>query len=79
MALFMNAKFFQEISPIINDKLAWDAFLVILSYEESKTIAKLNGPKDIEELYRINAVYTFIQHLKHLREICFNANESSKP
>jgi hypothetical protein len=75
---FMNDRFLNEISPIIKDKLAWDAFLAILAYEESRTIAKLNGPKDIDELYRINAVYSFIQQLKKFRENALYASESSK-
>ena len=76
---FMNDRFLNEVSPIIKDKVAWDAFLAILAYEENKTLAKLNGPKEIDELYRINAVYTFIQQLKKFRENALYANESSKP
>ena len=49
MAVFMNDRFLNEVSPIVKDKLAWDAFLAILAFEENKTLAKLNGPKDIEE------------------------------
>lgn len=69
----MDRKFLQAISPLIKDKLSWDAFMAVLEYEEKKTIDKLVGPKEFEELVRINATYTFIQHLKRLRENCLDA------
>ena len=76
----MDRKYLQEISPLIKDKLAWDAFLALLAYEEGKTISKLNGPKDSNDLLRINAVFTFIQHLKNIRENALNAeHELTKP
>jgi hypothetical protein len=70
---FMDRKFLQDISPLIKDKLSWDAFVALLEYEEKKTIDRLVGPKEFEELVRINATYTFIQHLKKLREIALDA------
>jgi len=71
----MDKKYLNSIAIIIKDKFAWDAFLAILAYEEGKIIAKLKGPKEPNDLIRINAEYSLIQHMKNLREICINAEQ----
>lgn len=75
----MDKLYLNSIAPIVSNKLVWDAFLAILSYEEGKVIAQLNGPKSSDELIRINARYTFLQHLKNLRENANNAANEFKP
>ncbi len=74
----MDRKYLSSIAIIIKDKFTWDAFLAILAYEEGKIVAKLKGPKQAEELIRINAEYNLIQHMKNLRDNATNAEQEFK-
>lgn len=71
----MNKQYLNSIAPLTKDKFVWDAFLAVLAFEEGKAIAKLNGPQSPDTLIRINERFTFIQHLRNLRE---NANAASE-
>ncbi len=71
----MNRKFFTDIAPLLRDKIAWDAFIVLLEYYESKEIKKLQGVQPTDELIRVNGVLTFLQHLKTSRDNMISAEK----
>lgn len=58
----------RSITPLIKDKIAWDAFMALLEHEESKCADKLSGKQNSEELIRINAEFMLIQKLKKARD-----------
>lgn len=68
----MDKKYLNDISPIIKDKPVWEAFIILIEYEQKKIIDKLNSEYiPAEALIRINAQFYILEKLKKIRD---NAN-----
>lgn len=70
---FMNRNYLNSIAALVKEKPAWDAFLAVLAFEEERITIKLKGPKEPNDLIRINAEYTLIQHMKNIKDNAANA------
>jgi hypothetical protein len=61
-------EYLNKISPILRDKIIWDAFTVLLEYEQACLINLLYSNQNTEELIRINAKLTLLEKLKKYRD-----------
>lgn len=60
--------YLNKISPIIREKIIWDAFVVLMEHEESELVTLLYSNKSSDELIRINAKLTLLEKLKRYRD-----------
>ena len=61
---FLNATKLNKIGPLVKSIPAWEAFLALIEYEESKVLAGLVGVPDHDKLVRVAGKYELLQELK---------------
>jgi hypothetical protein len=53
------------VSPLINNSVAWEAFICLLDYKQSKILSELNTrTTEHDRLVRIAAEFQLIQNLR---------------
>ena len=65
---FVDKSILQAIAPVIKNKEAWDAFIAILDYEESKLCHKLRGEPTTDQLHRLAGASNLLHALRSLRD-----------
>ena len=61
---FLNATKLNKIGPLVKSIPAWEAFLALIEYEESKLLGRLCGAPDHDTLVRVAGKYELLQDLK---------------
>jgi hypothetical protein len=61
------------LAPLTQDKMSWDAFIILLDNERSKIIKQLETNHPTDTLIRLNAQLCLLRSLKQTREN-INAN-----
>ena len=67
---YFREKDIQRVSPLLNNPAAWEAFIVLLDYLQSKTLKDMpsRGVFCHDTLVRIAAEFQLIQKLRGSRE-----------
>ncbi len=65
---FWNDRRLGKVSPLIKNMAAWEAFLALIDYEESKLLGFLLGRPDHDTLVRVAGKYELLQELKRAQE-----------
>jgi hypothetical protein len=62
---FFREKDLYKVSPLINNSVAWEAFICLLDYKQSKILSELNTrTTEHDRLVRIAAEFQLIQNLR---------------